>query len=189
MDFKDIIAELDKAKDSEEYKTFVSGLVNADRVKEYLGTEDGKKLLQPMLDSYFTKGLETWKTNNLQTLVNAEVKKLYPDKDPKDTELAKLQATIEQMQADSLKKDLTNKALKIANEKKLPVDLVQFFVGADEQSTIDNMGALDKSFAAAVAAAVDAKLKGSNYSPPDGEGGDMDGVTAAFKNMNPNITI
>ena len=55
MEFKDILTELDNYKDSEEYNNYVSGLVTDDRVKEYLDTDNGKKLIQPSLDKYFTK--------------------------------------------------------------------------------------------------------------------------------------
>lgn len=86
------------------------------RVSKFLGTDEGKKFLQPQLDSYFSKGLETWKTNNLEGLVNAKVKELYPDADPKDTELAAVKAELERIKAESVRKDLANKALTYANE-------------------------------------------------------------------------
>ena len=189
MEFNEIIEALKQFENTPEFDNYVSGHVNADRVTKYLGTDDGKKLLQPQLDSYFSKGLETWKTNNLDGLVNAKVKELYPDADPKDTELAAVKAELEKMKAESLRKDLTNKALTIANEKHLPVDLVSFFIGADEKTTTDNMGKFEKAFTDALGVAVKEKLKGNSYVPPDGEVETMDGVTAAFAKLNPNIKI
>ncbi|MBQ7801331.1 MAG: DUF4355 domain-containing protein [Oscillospiraceae bacterium] len=187
MEFSEIIAELKKFEGTEEFNNYVNGLMNADRVKAFLATDDGKKLMQPQLDSYFSKGLETWKTNNLQGLIDAKVKEMYPDADPKDTELAGLKAELERMKAEALRKDLTNKALTIATEKGLPVDLVQFFVGADEKSTIANMETLEKSYGVALGAAVEKKLKDSNYTPPKGDDKPVDGVTAAFMNRNPGL--
>ncbi len=189
MEFSEIIAELKKFEGTEEFNNYVSGLVNTDRVKAFLTTEDGKKLMQPQLDSYFSKGLETWKTNNLQGLIDAKVKEMYPDADPKDTELAGLKAELERMKAEALRKDLTNKALTIATEKGLPVDLVQFFVGADEKTTVANMATLEKIYTAAIGAAVDQKLKGSNHIPPKNDDEPVDGITAAWMIRNPGIPI
>lgn len=189
MEFKDIIEALKQYENTPDFDNYINGHLNANRVSKFLGTDDGKKLLQPQLDSYFSKGLETWKTNNLEGLVNAKVKELYPDADPKDAELAAMKAEIEKMKAEALRKDLTNKALTIANEKHLPVDLVDYFVGMDEKTTTANMDKLEKAFADALGVAVKEKLKGNSYVPPDGEPETMDGVTAAFAKLNPNIKL
>lgn len=189
MELKELIEALKQFENTPEYDAYVSGQMNADRVKKYLETDDGKKFLQPQLDSYFSKGLETWKNNNLDGLVSARVKELYPDADPKDKEIAEVKAELERMKAESLRKDLTNKALTLANEKGLPVDLVDFFIGADEKTTTDNIGKLEKAFSDALSAAVKDKLKGGSYVPPEGEPETMDGVTAAFAKLNPNLKI
>ena len=78
MTFEELLKELKQFENTDEYKNFISGLINDDRVTAYLDTDSGKKLMQPKLDSYFSKGLETWKTNNLDKLVNEKVKELYP---------------------------------------------------------------------------------------------------------------
>ena len=189
MEFSELIEQMKTFENSEEYENYVNGLMNNDRVTKYLDTDDGKKMMQPKLDSYFSKGLETWKTNNLDNLVNAKVKELYPDADPKDTEIAAMKAELEKIKAESQRKDLTNQALKIANEKGLPVDLVSFFVGADEKTTTTNMSKLETAFTTALSEAVKNKLKGESYVPPDGETEDIDGVTAAFAKLNPGIKI
>lgn len=189
MTIQELIAELQKHKDSAEYKEFINTLINSDSVTEYLATDDGKKLMQPKLDSYFSKGLETWKTNNLDKLVAEKVKELYPEADPKDTELAAVKAELEKMKRESVRKDLTNKALTAATEKGLPVDLIDYFVGEDEKSTNDNLSKFEKAFNSALGSAVEKKLKGESYVPPEGETEPMDGVTAAFAKLNPGITI
>lgn len=190
MTIQDIIVELKNFENDPEFENYISGQVNADRVSKFLATDDGKKFLQPTLDSYFTKGLDTWKNNNLDNLVNAKVKELYPDADPKDVALAELKSQLEQMKAESLRKDLTNKALQMANEKGLPVDLIDYFIGADEKTTTENLGKLESAFTAALGAAVEKKLKGENYTPPDGDDGDpLDGVSAAFAKLNPTLKI
>lgn len=189
MTFEEIIKELESYKDSEEFNNYIAGLMTDDRVKEYLNTDSGKKLLQPTLDSYFTKGLDTWKSNNLQSLVDEKVKELYPEADPKDTELAKVKAELEAMKAESVRKDLTNKALKYATEKGLPADLIDFFIGKDEETTNSNLKKLESIYSGSISSAVDKKLKENNYIPPEGTETVIDGVTAAFMKLNPELKI
>ena len=189
MTFEELMKELKQFEATDEYKNFISGLLNDERVTAYLETENGKKLMQPKYDSYFSKGLETWKSNNLDKLVNEKVKELYPEADPKDTELAAVKAELERMKSESLRKDLTNKALKIANEKGLPTDLVDFFIGSDEKATNANITKFEKAFNDSVGSAVQKKLKDSSYVPPEGDDTTVDGVTAAFAKLNPNIQV
>ena len=111
MNFQELIEELKKFEGTEDYTNFVTGLITSDRVKTYLDTDDGKKLLQPRLDKYHNKSLETWKANNLQGLVDARVKELHPDADPKDIEIEKLRQELAQKEREATREKLTNKAL------------------------------------------------------------------------------
>lgn len=165
MDINEIKAFIETNADKEEVKSYVSGLVTQDRVESFLETDDGKKLLQPKLDSYFTKGLDSWKNNNLQKLVDEEHKKKYPEKSEKDLELEKLRADFEAMKNEANKKELTIKSTKIAQDKSLPLDILDYFIGKDETETTDNLTKLEKSFNKAVEKVVDERLKGG-YKPP-----------------------
>lgn len=189
MEFNELITQLKAFEGTEDFEKYISGFMTADRVNKYLETDDGKKYVEPIASARFEKGLETWKTNNLEALVNAKVKELYPDADPKDTELAAVKAELERMKAESARKDLTNKALQIATEKGLPIELVDFFIGTDEKTTKENLDKLNTAYTTALSAAVDKKLKGNNYVPPDEDIENVDGVTAAFMKLNPGIKI
>ena len=85
MTFAEIIAAMKQYENSEEYKKFVDSLFTPERVKAFLDTEAGQKAMQPYIDKQSAKGLETWKTNNLQALIDAEIKKLFTEADPKYT--------------------------------------------------------------------------------------------------------
>lgn len=189
MNFKELIEQINQFKDTEEYKEFVRSLVNTDSVSAFLDTDDGKKLMQPRLDRYHSKGLESWKANNLQGLIDAKVKELYPDADPKDVEINKLKQMLEEQRASAKRQELTNKALTIANEKGLPVDLIGYFVGSDEDSTLANLDTLEKAFTSAVSSTIETKLKNSSHVPPVDESKPIDGVTQAFMALNPGLTI
>lgn len=189
MTFEEILAAMKQHENSDEYKKFVDGLFTPERVKAFLETEAGQKAMQPFIDKQAAKGLETWKTNNLQTLIDDEVKKRFPDTDPKDAEIANMKAQLEAMQKESTRKELLIKAQAIATEKKLPVSLVSYFVGDDEKATKANLETLEKVFTEALSASVDDRLKQGNHIPNGDKNEPMDGVTAAFMARNPDIKI
>ncbi|MCF4017049.1 DUF4355 domain-containing protein [Clostridium sporogenes] len=96
------------------------------------------------------------------------MKELYPEEDPKDNELKKLKLEMENMKKETLKKELSNKALKIATEKGLPTDLVDYFIGQDEESTNKNLETLEKVFTDKLETTVKERLKDNSYTPPSG---------------------
>ncbi|OMP29422.1 DUF4355 domain-containing protein [Bacillus sp. I-2] len=172
MNIEEIKQFLEQNKENEEVKAFVGELsaVSADKVKGFLETEEGKKLLQPRLDQHFTKGLATWKDNNLEKIVEEEVSKRNPSKTPEQIEVEKLRKEIEAEKAARNRETLVNKALKAADEKKLPKDVIDFFIGENEDSTLENLSKLEESFNAAVQAAVDVKFKESGREIERGNG-------------------
>lgn len=137
MTIEEFKSEIAKIKDTEEYAQLAKEFVNDDSVKDYLATENGKQILQPINDSYFSKGLETWKNNNLDKLVNEKIKLLNPEQDERDIAINDLRAELEEMKATANREKMLNYATKIATEKGLPVNLVSYFVGADVSFRIE----------------------------------------------------
>lgn len=164
-------------KDSEDVKSFLGGFSNLDVFKEKINTDPTfKSFLDSEKDKHYTKALDTWKTNNLEKLVDEKVNQLYPKADPKDTELAKLKQQLDQIQKDATRKDLTNKAYKIATEKKLPTDLVDYFIGNDEDSTLQNIDKLSQILSAHDEALKKELVAGNSYTPPADKGGNLSGA-------------
>ena len=125
---------------AEPVKALVNSGLTLDAFKSKLESDPNfKSFADSEKDKHLQKGLETFKKNNLQSLVDIEYKKQHPDADPKDTKIAELEAKYEQMQKDAARKELTNKALKVAQEKKLPIELIDYFVGSDEDATKANL--------------------------------------------------
>lgn len=131
----------------------------AEVVNSYLDSQDGVKLLQPRLDSHFSKGLQTWKDNNLSKLIDEEVAKRNPGETPEQKEIRELKAQLEQDKAERLKEKLTNVAMKKADELGLPLDLVQHFIGVDEDSTNSNLENFNSAFQTAIQTQVNSKFK------------------------------
>ena len=78
MNLEEVKQFLDANKENEDVKAYLEELsaVSADKVKGFLETDEGQKLIRPKLDQHFTKSLETWKANNLDELVDTKVKEL-----------------------------------------------------------------------------------------------------------------
>ena len=131
----------------------------AEAINVYLDSQEGAKLLQPRLDSYFSKWLQTWKDNNLNKLIDEEVAKRNPGETPEQKEIRELKAQIENDRNEREKEKLTNIAMKKANELGLPLDLVNHFIGADENTTISNLEYFNKLYQESIQTQVDAKFK------------------------------
>ncbi|PAE61143.1 hypothetical protein CHH88_04555 [Bacillus subtilis] len=171
MNIEEIKKFLAENKDNEEVKAFVGELsaVSADKVEGFLETEEGKRFIQPRLDSYFTKGLATWKANNLDSIVEEKIRERNPDKTPAELEIEKLKKQIEDAEKARNREALVNKALNVADEKKLPKGVIDYFIGEDEETTLANLSKFEETFNAAVQNAVDIKFKesGTNFEKGD----------------------
>lgn len=170
MTFEEVKEFLEsEAGKASEVTAYLQGLnpLTVARVQEYIDkTPEGKSWADSVKDKHLQKGLETWKANNLESLLNEEIKKRFPEKDEKELEVEKLRSEIEKMKQEKLRETLTNKAIKIANEKNLPIELVDFFIGADEQATVSNVKVLEDTFGQYVQKMVEQRLKGDGYVPP-----------------------
>ncbi|MBY6797085.1 DUF4355 domain-containing protein [Clostridium botulinum] len=177
-DLLELIKDIEDDKDVDEILS-TSELANKfgglDTFKQKINTDkDFKSYIDSLKDTHLNKGLDTWKANNLQNLIDEKIKELYPEDDPKDLELKKLQQEMENMKKEKIKEQLTNKALKIATEKGLPTDLVDYFIGQDEETTNKNLETLEKVFTDKLETTVKERLKDNSYTPPSG-GSDPEG--------------
>jgi len=185
MEFSELTTELEKFKDTEDFNNYVGGFINSDRVNKYLEIDEGKKLIQPLLDKYHSKGLESWKQNNLSKLIDEEVKKRYPEKSPKDQELASLKAEIESIKAEKAREELKNKATKTLNEKQLPLSIVDFIIGNDEDTTNTNINKLSDAFTSHINTEIEKRLKNGNYIPPKSDGNNSKLTMDIIRSMSP----
>ena len=169
MNIEEIKNFINDNKESEDVKTYLQDLnkVNVEGIEKYVTEdEEGKKWFDSVKDKHFNKALDTWKSNNLTKLIDDEVKKKFPSKDEKDIEVENLKVEIEKMKQEKLHEALTSKAIKIASDKNLPLNLVDFFIAQDEEATVNNLKVLEESFNKEVQKAVEKRLKNEGYNPP-----------------------
>ncbi len=171
MDLEKVIAFLKEKEAGEDVINFVQGLkpVTVDTVKDYIeNTDDGKKLAQTLTDVRVTKGIESWKSNNLQKVLDDEIAKRYPPESEADKKQRELEKKLDELTTELKKKDLLAAAIKKANEKGLPVSLIDRFLGDDEESTERNLSALEQELKKAVETQVEQKFKSGGREPGAG---------------------
>lgn len=141
-----------------------------DEVKRYFDSEK---------DKHFSTALETWKTNNLNPLIETEVRKRNPEQTEEQKRIASLEQALEDQKKEAQREKLTNLAMKEAGGKGLPTDLIGFFLADDEEGTKANLGKFEETFNQAVQAAVETKFKEHGRNPKTGTGAN-DSVGATF---------
>lgn len=181
-DFEDKGGEMQKVveflkanKASDELIKTVESLktVNFDSVKEFLEKDEtGKKFLQAQKDASVTKGIETWKEKTFPNILEEEIKKRFPEETAEQKRMRELEINQQKLESEIKRKDLLNKAISYATDKKLPIKFVDRFIGEDENSTIANIDSFGEIYSEAINKAVESKFKdnGRNGGGGDGSG-------------------
>jgi len=125
----------------------------------------GKKWLQSLTDTRVTDAIKTYETKTLPKKLEDEIAKRYPAETEAEKQLRELKQRFEQSEAEKEREKMRNKALSVATEKALPAQLVDYFIGQDEETTLKNLGTLEEVFSAAVQAGVEAKFKDGGRDP------------------------
>lgn len=174
MNLEELKIFLEENKDNTEVQNFLKEKYSTKiNIKEYLETPEGKREMQPILDSYFTKGLQTWQEKTMPSLIEEEIKKRFPDETEEQKRLRILEEELAKERQARLKSDLINKATQIATQKGMPVELVGYFVGQDEEETINNLTALEEIWTRSIEEAVKEKFKeNGRHVPPSKRGED-----------------
>lgn len=143
-------------------------VVNLDNVKEFLEKDEtGKKYLQSQKDAAVTKGIETFKEKTMPTLIEEQIKIRFPEETPEQKRMRELEMKQQKLEAEIKRKDLLNKAISYANEKKLPLKVIDKFIDEDEEKTIQNIDLFGDIYNEAISQAVEAKFKENGRTVPN----------------------
>lgn len=151
-------------------------------VKDYLkNSENGKTIFKSLTDSSVAKGIDTWKSNNLQKMIDDEISKRYPAESETDKKLRELEARLEAKEREALIEKNKNQAMTFANENGIPVKLVNYCIGADWETTLSNLEDVHaiwkESTSTEVTKEVENRFKGNGRTPninPNGNAVDED---------------
>lgn len=156
------------------------------------GEAGGKTFTQEDIDRIIRREQAKW---------NRQHQKAVDDARSEGERLAKM--TAEEKAAEEAKKreeDLTRREQEVTrrelrtqvlgtlSERELPAELADMVDYTDADAANESIKKLEKSFRAAVQRGVEDRVRGS-APRAGGKGGSVDGVTAAFQKLNPNLKI
>ncbi|HDC9561716.1 TPA: DUF4355 domain-containing protein [Staphylococcus aureus] len=176
MNIEEVKSFFEEHKDDKEVKDYLNGLktVSVDDVKGFLDTEEGKRFIQPELDRYHSKGLESWKEKNLEDLIEQEVRKRNPEQSEEQKRISALERELEKRDAEAKREKLRSNALGKAQELNLPTSLVDRFLGDSDEDTEQNLKALKETFDKYVQKGVESKFKSSGRDVKESRNQDLD---------------
>lgn len=157
-------------------KTFDLNSIKVDDFKNILeSNKEAKAYYQSALDSGIGKGVAKYKENfskiELPKLVETGIKaKTNEGKSELEIKFEEQQKEIENMKAEKAKSEMSNKFTKVLGEKGLDIGLIDFVLGADEETTTNNIEKISKILNTATDNKVKEKLNGNSYNPPDSKG-------------------
>ena len=140
-------------------------IMTPDVVNSFLDGESGKQLLQPRLDKYFSQGLNSWKMNNLEKLINEEVSKRFPQETPEMRRIAELEKKLANQEQERLRAEMVANANRLAGEKGLPLSIAKYLAGSTLEETQANIYAFEQEYKSSLDKEVLNRTKG-NFTPP-----------------------
>jgi hypothetical protein len=182
MDINEVKQFIESNKGNQDVVNFVRGLYSTDGVATFLDSEDGKKVLQPRLDSHFSRSLETWKANNLTKIIEDEISKKYPAETEEQKRIKKIETELAEERSARVRAELRNKMVTALNEKKLPLELLDFVAGDNEEVTNKRVEALEKVFKKTVDSLAEERFKSGGRAP--GQGGTSNSMDDLEKQYN-----
>lgn len=186
---------LDTLKEQEEIK----GLIKPFDV-EKITLEDFKKVIteNKEIKGYYTsekdravtKGIETFKSNNLQKLIDEELKKKSNEGLSEEAiQLKELQAKFEALEKEKTISELKGKYTKLLVEKGLNAELIDFVFNEDEEIFNSNVDKINSIIENSINAKTNEILNNNEYIPPSNGGSiALSGVEKAFYERNSDLT-
>ncbi|MFR1315340.1 MAG: DUF4355 domain-containing protein [Clostridium perfringens] len=148
-------------------KGFVAKGLTLDAFKSKLKEKDFKAFLEGEGGKDFEKRLKKWKEENLEKELEPFIQEKYPDliTDPTQKKILELENKLADEQKANARKDLITEAIKYANEKKIPSNLVENFLGEDLEKTKANLDSFIETINPWVSEQVDERLGASSWVP------------------------
>ena len=142
--------------------------ITLEDVKQYLETDsEAKRWLQAEKDRTVTKGIETWKENNLDKIINEKISEKYPEETEEQKRLKDLEQKLASVENARVRETLRNKALSKLTENGLPTQLADLVVGKDEESTMSKLDMIQQLWDNGMKQQVESKFKENGRQPAE----------------------
>lgn len=142
--------------------------LSLDSFKDLVATDkEFKSFLDSEKDKHADKVLKTFKANNLEKLIDAEVlKRTGKNETPEQKAIRELQEQLANMGKEKEKAERIAKYKDVLAEKKIPSNLTSFILGEDDEVTEANINIFEDAMKTYVENKVKERLKDSKYTPP-----------------------
>ena len=138
---------------------------------------ESDKSLQGLFDKKVTTGIENFKKNGMQKLIEAEVlKRTGKNETPEQKEIRELKERLDKADKEKAKAEMISKYKDVLAEKKIPSNMIDFLLAQDDETTGANIELFENSMKQYIENGIKAKLGDSEYTPPTG-GGNVGKVT------------
>lgn len=155
-------------------KSLLQSGLTLNAFKEKMNEPEFKSYLDSIKDKHFEKALETWKSNNLQTIINDEVLKATgKKKTPEQLKIEELEKRMLESEAKAKKAERIAKYKDVLAEKKIPMEMIEYFLTDDEETTMSRIDNFKTFVDDIVNTSVKEKIASGSYTPP-GENGSGD---------------
>ena len=142
--------------------------LSLDSFKDLFATDrEFKSFLDSEKDKHADKVLKTFKANNLEKLIEAEVlKRTGKTETPEQKAIRELQEQLANMGKEKEKAERITKYKDVLVKKKIPSQLSDFILGEDDDVTDANINIFEDAMKTYVESKVKERLKDSKYTPP-----------------------
>jgi len=155
-------------------KSLLQSGLTLNAFKEKMNEPEFKSFLDSIKDKHFEKALETWKSNNLQTIINDEVLKATgKKKTPEQLKIEELEKRMLESEAKAKKAERIAKYKDVLAEKKIPMEMIEYFLTDDDETTMARIDNFKTFVDDIVNTSVKEKIASGSYTPP-GENGSGD---------------
>ncbi|MCA1027338.1 DUF4355 domain-containing protein [Cytobacillus kochii] len=171
MELKEIQEFFESNKNNQEVNEYLQGLKSPtlEGVQQFVtSNEDAKKWFSSEKDKHFDKGLNTWMEKTFPQKLDEEIKKRYPDETPEQQRIRELEMKFEEEARKSKIAEVKLKAQSVANEKKLPLSIIDLVVSDNEDKTLESLSIFEEAMQSFVQNEVENRLKDGDYIPPSG---------------------
>ena len=132
---------------------------------------ESDKSLQGLFDKKVTTGIENFKKNGMQKIIEAEVlKRTGKNETPEQKEIRELKERLDKADKEKAKAEMINKYKDVLTEKKIPSNMIDFLLAQDDETTEANIELFENSMKQYIETGIKAKLGDSEYTPPSGGG-------------------
>ncbi|NFK66141.1 DUF4355 domain-containing protein [Clostridium botulinum] len=150
-------------------KSLLSSGLTLDAFKEKENDTEFKSYLDSIKDTHSTKALETWKANNLNKMVEAELLKRNPSKTPEQLKLEEMEQRLNESEKQRKLSDQKSRIKSDESYKGIDSKIIDLLVNEDEEITKANLALYVEGNKPFIQSEIEKRLKDNQYTPPSNE--------------------